>query len=186
MNETTVVNVRRDAALVKEANAAGRYVYVGRPPAGKAWGFGNPFTGKGGTKAALVVNDPITAFLDWLTGEAYTDLMQKERRWILNRLHTLRGKVLGCYCKPAACHADVLKELADDPRVERWRIVSDTLLAIQIDPDLNLTEADLLFAIRTLPTWLRKRYGSFRWQRDEYREDGRRWGYVAVTVKENR
>jgi hypothetical protein len=26
----------------------------------------------------------------------------------------LKGKVLGCWCKPDACHGDVLAELADE------------------------------------------------------------------------
>lgn len=29
------------------------------------------------------------------------------------RLPELRGKTLGCWCKPKPCHADVLAELAD-------------------------------------------------------------------------
>jgi hypothetical protein len=41
------------------------------------------------------------------------------RSWVLNRpelverLPTLKGKVLGCWCKPLPCHGDVLAELAD-------------------------------------------------------------------------
>jgi hypothetical protein len=29
----------------------------------------------------------------------------------LNRLHELKGKTLGCWCKPLACHGDVLIRL---------------------------------------------------------------------------
>lgn len=46
-------------------------------------------------------------------------VVENYREWImkqphlLNSLHELRGKTLGCCCKPKACHADVLAELAD-------------------------------------------------------------------------
>jgi hypothetical protein len=32
---------------------------------------------------------------------------------LLDELRELRGKTLGCWCKPQACHGDVLAELAD-------------------------------------------------------------------------
>lgn len=42
------------------------------------------------------------------------------RRWLLTQpelveraRRELRGKVLGCSCKPRACHGDVLAEVAD-------------------------------------------------------------------------
>ena len=43
----------------------------------------------------------------------------KYREWILKNdellgcLRELKDKVLGCYCKPLACHGDVLVELVD-------------------------------------------------------------------------
>lgn len=33
-------------------------------------------------------------------------------QFLYDQLHTLRGKRLGCFCKPRPCHADVLVELA--------------------------------------------------------------------------
>jgi hypothetical protein len=33
---------------------------------------------------------------------------------LMARLGELRGKVLGCWCHPKACHGDVLARLADD------------------------------------------------------------------------
>lgn len=67
-------------------------VYIGRP---SIWG--NPFTiGKDGTREEVI---------------------QKYREWILtqpkllNSLYLLKGKILGCWCKPEACHGDVLEEL---------------------------------------------------------------------------
>ena len=45
--------------------------------------------------------------------------IRKYREWIktqphlLAQLKDLKGKVLGCWCKPRACHGDVLAEMAD-------------------------------------------------------------------------
>ena len=48
------------------------------------------------------------------------EVIKKYREWILNNegllssLHELKGKVLGCFCKPLACHGDVLAELVNE------------------------------------------------------------------------
>ena len=68
-------------------------IYIGR---GTKWG--NPFK---------------------MRGETRTEIIDRYRNWIklqpdlLADLHELKGKRLGCHCKPNACHGDVLKELAD-------------------------------------------------------------------------
>lgn len=61
--------------------------------------WGNPFViGRDGDRAMVV---------------------EKYRKWILTqpkllaKIKTLKGKTLGCWCSPAACHGDVLAELAD-------------------------------------------------------------------------
>lgn len=36
---------------------------------------------------------------------------------LLARVHDLKGKRLGCWCKPFACHGDVLASLADGGRL---------------------------------------------------------------------
>lgn len=47
------------------------------------------------------------------------EAVERYREWILtqpellNSLHELEGKVLCCYCKPKACHGDVLIELIE-------------------------------------------------------------------------
>jgi|ERR1700739_175032 len=53
------------------------------------------------------------------------EVLAKYREYILGRpdllalLPELRGKTLGCWCKPKyACHGDVLAELADAPVLE--------------------------------------------------------------------
>ena len=68
-------------------------VYIGRP---SKWG--NPFViGRDGSREQVIA---------------------KYRAWVLAQpelvaaLPELRGKILGCWCAPQACHGDVLAELA--------------------------------------------------------------------------
>src|SRR5262245_46409589 len=48
-----------------------------------------------------------------------TRVLAKYKKWLLSQenllaeLHELRGKVLGCWCKPKSCHGDILAMLAD-------------------------------------------------------------------------
>lgn len=79
---------------VVHCKKAGYDVYIGRP---SKWG--NPFTiGKDGTREEVI---------------------DKYRKWIqfqpklIAALPELKGKVLGCWCSPKACHGDVLSELAE-------------------------------------------------------------------------
>lgn len=46
---------------------------------------------------------------------------------LLDDVHELRGKTLGCVCKPAACHGDALARCADadDPRAELARVIEE-------------------------------------------------------------
>lgn len=76
-------------------NAPPDAVYVGRPSK-----FGNPFVvGKDGERGECV---------------------KKFALWVVNRpmlleqiKDELRGKDLICWCKPRACHADILMEIAN-------------------------------------------------------------------------
>ena len=69
-------------------------VYVGRP---SKWG--NPFQiGPNRTR-----EQTIEAYEKWIVRQP--DLIAS--------LPELRGKVLGCWCAPRACHGDVLARLAD-------------------------------------------------------------------------
>jgi len=67
-------------------------IYIGRP---SKWG--NPFQiGNDGTREEVI---------------------EKFRNWILTQpnllkdLHEIKGKTLGCWCKPKRCHGDILVEL---------------------------------------------------------------------------
>jgi hypothetical protein len=61
--------------------------------------WGNPFIiGRDGTR-----DEVIAKYEAWI----------KTQPQLLDRLPELKGKVLGCYCKPLPCHGDVLARLAD-------------------------------------------------------------------------
>jgi len=75
-------------------------VYIGRPGI-----YGNPFTMSryGATRDECIAN-----FKNWLEQGIYPrarDIMESIKRGDLD------NKRLGCYCKPLACHGDVLREL---------------------------------------------------------------------------
>ncbi len=77
-------------------------VYIGRP---SKWG--NPFSHRLGTLARYRVRtreEAIERYGEWVTAQPQ----------LMAALPELRGKVLGCWCKPQACHGDVLARLADD------------------------------------------------------------------------
>lgn len=90
-------------------------VYIGRK-ANARYSFGNPFTHLDYGLGALRVKtrqESIDRFGTWLAGTTDTDVLQERRQWILDHLHELKDKVLGCYCAPLACHGDVLVKLAN-------------------------------------------------------------------------
>lgn len=73
--------------------------------------WGNPFTHLpvGNTKAQYQVSsrqEAIDAYRKWIT--------EGDGKHLLKDLHELKGKVLGCWCKPQACHGDVLIELIEN------------------------------------------------------------------------
>ena len=78
-------------------------VYIGR---GSKWG--NPFThiADKKTKADFVVasrDEAIESYRDWLLNQPQ----------LLKDLDELKGKTLGCFCKPKRCHGDILVELVN-------------------------------------------------------------------------
>jgi hypothetical protein len=70
-------------------------VYVGRP---SKWG--NPFEiGKDGTR-----DEVIQKYENWI----------RTQPELMAALPELKGKVLGCWCKPQKCHGDVLIKLLEE------------------------------------------------------------------------
>ena len=75
-------------------------VYIGRPS-----DWGNPFKiGHDGTR-----KECIDKYRQWIRGQ---DLL-------MERLPELKGKALACWCKPYACHGDVLVELIEG---DTWKL----------------------------------------------------------------
>ena len=90
MNETTVVNKYHKLPYD---------VYIGR---GSKWG--NPFSHMSNTKAQFKVDtreEAIEKYREWIMTQQH----------LLDSLHELEGKTLCCFCKPRACHGDVLVDL---------------------------------------------------------------------------
>ena len=90
MTQATVVSIHRE-----------KYdVYIGRAGRGEDGYFGNPFrVGKDGNRA-----EAIQKFRTYFDARIVNDLEYKRR--VLD----LRGKRLGCFCKPQPCHGDVIAE----------------------------------------------------------------------------
>lgn len=81
-------------ALVVHKKQARYDIYVGRPTQ-----WGNPYViGPDGTREQVIAK-----YRGWLLRNPQ----------LLAQLPMLRGKTLACWCAPAACHADVLAELAN-------------------------------------------------------------------------
>ena len=88
-------------------------VYIGRKK-GTANHFGNPFSFLNQPHTIRVESREacIEAFRQWLNSEPkWAHVEPKRRLWILLNMHKLRGKRLGCFCKPKGCHGDVLAEM---------------------------------------------------------------------------
>ena len=98
---TSVVRIRRKGGrVVQDCD-----VYIGRRMTMGGWNlpaspWANPFTAREcGSRAGAA--------------RRYEEWLKNERPDLLARLPELRGKRLGCWCKPDACHGDVLARLAD-------------------------------------------------------------------------
>lgn len=89
-------------------------VYIGRQSGQQH--FGNPF-GHVRHSAFKIIKmgsreEAIAAYEMWLRGEAFATVEPERRKWIMEQLPTLQGKVLGCWCIPKPCHGEVLERLA--------------------------------------------------------------------------
>lgn len=92
MAMTRVVNLYRESYDV----------FIGRP---SIWG--NPYSHKEGTTARFKVatrEEAIARYEEWLLSKPGLVSLAKQE---------LRGKILGCYCAPLACHGEVLARIAN-------------------------------------------------------------------------
>ena len=93
--KTIVVNIRRQECDV----------YIGRAGHGHDGYFGNPFnTARDGGRDKV-----IELYREYFLNRLKIDAEFAER------IKGLIGKRLGCFCKPDACHGDVIVEYLDKP-----------------------------------------------------------------------
>jgi thioredoxin 1 len=98
---TKVVNVKTDSYDV----------YIGRVPKYGSTKWGNPW---GMKKDGLTRKECVENYEAWLRDNNVNGNKKatvKARARILKHLVELKGKALGCHCKPDACHGDVLVKL---------------------------------------------------------------------------
>lgn len=104
--ETKVVNINRDRGIERDPS----YVYIGRGSI-----YGNPFSHLPGKTGALVKvenrDEAVDSYKKWINGEIQLSIKPPS----IEEIKRLKHKILGCFCKPAKCHGDLLKEIADDP-----------------------------------------------------------------------
>lgn len=86
--KTTVVNLYKDRDYDE---------YIGRPGQGQEGYFGNPFS-------KHTREENIKLFKRYFYARLKTDPTFKRR------VHELKGKKLGCFCKPKPCHGDVIAD----------------------------------------------------------------------------
>ena len=91
MGKTRVVNLQNEPYEV----------YIGRDGKGLDGYFGNPF--RIGHEAATR-QEAISMFRDYFLRQVRENAAYRER------VLALKGKVLGCFCKPKPCHGDIIVE----------------------------------------------------------------------------
>lgn len=76
-------------------------VYIGRP---SKWG--NPYSHKEGTLAEFKVASRKEAI------DKYEEYLLQNNE-LMDSLHEIKGKTLGCWCKPKRCHGEILVKYAN-------------------------------------------------------------------------
>lgn len=90
---TRVVNLRKETFDI----------YIGRGGNSIAGQFGNPFSiGPDGNRRQVIAK-----YRTYFEGRVTSDSVFRAH------VKSLKGKILGCYCKPNPCHGDVIKEWLD-------------------------------------------------------------------------
>lgn len=90
MEKTTVVNIYFSSYDI----------YIGRKGKGQDGYFGNPFV--------LTPQEARGATIERFKEYFYTRLAKDPE--FKRCVHELRGKVLGCFCKPGPCHGDIIAD----------------------------------------------------------------------------
>ena len=93
--------------------------YIGRP---SKWG--NPFTHIADKKTAaqfIVASreEAVQKYKEWI--------LEGDGQWLLDHLHELEGKTLGCWCAPKLCHGNALIEIIN----ERKKMNNEETIKVQ-------------------------------------------------------
>lgn len=110
MEKKIIINNGDVSIRVVHINKEPYDVYVGRHPDPIIGKWGNPYTHHKdkSTKAKYICESRKEAI------ESYREyILFGDGKHLLDDLHELKGKVLGCWCKPKSCHGDILKELVE-------------------------------------------------------------------------
>lgn len=78
-------------------------IYIGRAGKGQNGYYGNPFP--------LLKGEERGSSLEKYAKYFYERLEKDEE--FKNNIHALKGKTLGCFCKPQPCHGDIIKKYLD-------------------------------------------------------------------------
>jgi hypothetical protein len=90
---TRIVNLKREPCDIYIGRANPRRRLRQSP-------YANPFkVGKDGTREEVI--------------EKYREWLLAQPELVARAESELKGKVLGCWCRPEACHGDVLAEIVD-------------------------------------------------------------------------
>ena len=84
--------------------------YIGRAGRGEDGYFGNPF--RMGNRISR--EDAVKRFHGYFADRIERDSEFKQR------VLALKGKRLGCFCKPKACHGDVIADWLNKMEESRW------------------------------------------------------------------
>jgi len=104
---TTVVNVRTTGWEVYIGRNSGIEVRIGTEVLPNGY-FGNPYKLKDESQRDAV----LARYKAWFWRRINTDRVFRER------ILKLEGRVLGCHCKPLACHGDVIVQFLDWVKTE--------------------------------------------------------------------
>lgn len=116
---TTVINIKTGQ----------RYdIYCGRAGRGQDGYFGNPYP--------LQPGEPRGATLDRYRAYFYDRLLKDPE--FMQRILSLRDKVLGCFCKPYACHCDIIIEYLDHYHDWLEDMIPDGNSNIKFKPNIDL------------------------------------------------
>ena len=104
--KTRVVNIRKEPFDI----------YIGRPGSKPPWATAKLWTSQGTMPHVFGNPFPVKAY-------GREGCIEKFREYFLERVEVdqefrervlaLKGKTLGCFCKPSACHGDVIAEWLD-------------------------------------------------------------------------